>query len=110
MKDVNPKTLLMTEVNRSKLDPVYLVVSHGCWENEPSLRINAFNQFKNALKEFKRKVDDSKIEFSKWCDEDQVEDTIEVNEQKESARFEIYQRGNYMFLHENIFIQKMEVR
>lgn len=106
----DPHTLAMIkETREQKEGEIWLVIEHGCWEGEPSLSINAFTKWENALEEFAIKVKDSKTDFENWCSPDETEDDYAVEEELMQAHYEIYQIGNYNNLHDEVYIRKVKV-
>lgn len=86
---------------------VYVLVEEGSWDYEPTMSVEVYSTFKDALKEFNKQVELAKDDMNEWIDDAVSEQ--DVDEASESASFEIYEDGDFTRLHDTITVMKKEV-
>lgn len=88
---------------------IYVVHEEGCWEGEITGEVEVFASFANAMNKYKELKSAAQIAMGEWTDDnDQVEDE-QIDEEAESAEFQIYRAGCFSELHDTITIERKEV-
>lgn len=107
----DPETLeiIKAKSEQNQEGELYLLIEHGVWDGDLSLKVEVFLEFTDALKVFEQMVKDCKVDFKEWCDIDQIEDDLILNKDTEQAHYESYQRGNSGRLYDEIYIRKVKV-
>ena len=111
-KIVDPVTLEIKQVEKlpEKKDYVYVIIDEGNWDYETSCDVEIYKDFHTALKVFKEKTKTAHAEMKEWLEEDDIKLDSSINEQNESALFEIYQDGDFTRFHNTITLEKREVQ
>ena len=86
---------------------VYLVLEEGSWDYETTNSFKVFDSFEKAMKDFKQRVKDTKVDMKNWIDEDETE--IEETIENEHAYFSMYESGDYSRIHNTISLDKTEI-
>jgi len=86
---------------------VYVLIEEGSWDYETTMSVEVYSTFKKALEEFNHKIKSAKSDMEEWTEDAACERT--VDKESESAKFEIYEDGDFTRLHDTITITKKEV-
>lgn len=90
---------------------VYVLKEEGVWDYESASSTEVFNDFHTAVRAFEQKVKDAKTDMNDWLTPDEQDiSEQEINEESETANFEICEDGNFSRLHCCINIIKKEVK
>ena len=87
---------------------VYVLSEEGTWDYECSGHTEVYSTFKDALEKYKQLVKSAREDMVNWTTEAQEDE--QIDEDAESASFEIYEDGDFSRLHDTITIEKKEVK
>lgn len=90
---------------------VYVVTEEGSWDYEDTLLTEVYSSFEEALKRYNSLKKTAQDDMKEWDDDSgmTVEDE-QIDQDAESAEFQIYQDGDYTRFHDAITITRKEVR
>lgn len=111
MRRVNPENLEI-ETIKNKGEIVWILSSIDSMVNyDQELELEIYSNFKTALKNFNTKVKEATDEMQSWFENDleNLSKDIDIDEQNEEARFDIYDKDEYDRFHITINISKREV-
>ena len=89
---------------------VYVVTEEGSWDYEDTLLTEIYASYEEALKRYNSLKKTAQDDMREWDDESGM--TVEneqIDQDAESAEFQIYQDGDYARFHDNITITRKEV-
>ena len=89
---------------------VYIVTEEGSWDYEDTLLTEIYASYEEALKRYNSLKKTAQADMKEWDDESGM--TVEneqIDQDAESAKFQIYQDGDYSRFHDTIIITKKEV-
>lgn len=89
---------------------VYVVTEEGSWDYEDTLLTEVYSSFEEALKRYNNLKKTAQDDMKEWDDDSgmTVEDE-QIDQDAESAEFQIYQDGDYTRFHDAITITRKEV-
>ena len=94
------------QVNNS----VYVITEEGSWDYENTLLTEIYASYEEALKRYNSLKKTAQDDMKEWDDESGM--TVEneqIDQDAESAEFQIYQDGDYTRFHDTITITRKEV-
>ena len=89
---------------------VYVVTEEGSWDYEDTLLTEIYASYEEALKRYNNLKRTAQTDMKEWDDESGM--TVEneqIDQDAESAEFQIYQDGDYTRFHDTITITRKEV-
>lgn len=89
---------------------VYVVTEEGSWDYEDTLLTEIYASYEEALKRYNSLKRTAQDDMKEWDDESGM--TVEneqIDQDAESAEFQIYQDGDYTRFHDTIIITRKEV-
>lgn len=89
---------------------VYVVTEEGSWDYEDTLLTEVYASYEEALKRYNNLKKTAQDDMREWDDDSgmTVEDE-QIDQDAESAEFQIYQDGDYSRFHDTITITRKEV-
>lgn len=108
---VNPHLAKVVHNVLQGLNPEFIYVLHeeGCWEGEITGEVEVFASFANAMNKYKELKSAAQIDMNEWTDEENQAESEQIDEDAESAHYEIYKDGYFTELHDTITIERKEV-
>lgn len=88
---------------------VYVVAEEGSWDYEFTNHTEVYASFGDALNSFKNLARAATLDMAEWINEDSIAQSEQIDEEKQTASFEIYEDGDFTRLHDTITITKKEV-
>lgn len=88
---------------------VYVVAEEGSWDYEFTNHTEVYASFGDAVNSFKNLARVARQDMLEWTDEDSITQSEQIDEEKQTASFEIYEDGDFTRLHDTITITKKEV-
>ena len=88
---------------------VYVVAEEGSWDYEFTNHTEVYASFGDAVNSFKNLARVARQDMLEWTDEDSITQNEQIDEEKQTASFEIYEDGDFTRLHDTITITKKEV-
>lgn len=88
---------------------VYVIIENGSWDYEMTNGCSVFESFQKELAKYKELVKETKQDMENWADEEDLSIEEMVDTKEKNASFSMYENGNYVKLHSDIFIYKKEV-
>ena len=88
---------------------VYVVAEEGSWDYEFTNHTEVYASFGDAVNSFKNLTRVARQDMLEWTDEDSITQSEQIDEEKQTASFEIYEDGDFTRLHDTITITKKEV-
>ena len=89
---------------------VYVVTEEGSWDYEDTLLTEIYASYEEALKRYNSLKRTAQADMREWDDDSGM--TVEneqIDQDAESAKFQIYQDGDYTRFHDTIIITRKEV-
>ena len=89
---------------------VYVVTEEGSWDYEDTLLTEIYASYEEALKRYNSLKRTAQDDMKEWDDDSGM--TVEneqIDQDAESAEFQIYQDGDYTRFHDTITITRKEV-
>ena len=89
---------------------VYVITEEGSWDYEDTLLTEVYASYEEALKRYNSLKETAQADMKEWDDDSgmTVEDE-QIDQDAESAEFQIYQDGDYSRFHDAITITRKEV-
>lgn len=94
------------QVNNS----VYVITEEGSWDYENTLLTEIYASYEEAFKRYNNLKRTAQADMKEWDDDSGM--TVEneqIDQDAESAKFQIYQDGDYTRFHDTIIITRKEV-
>ena len=88
---------------------VYVVAEEGSWDYEFTNHTEVYASFGDAVNSFKNLARVARQDMLEWTSEDSITQNEQIDEEKQTASFEIYEDGDFTKLHDTITITKKEV-
>lgn len=88
---------------------VYVVAEEGSWDYEFTNHTEVYASFGDAVNSFKNLARVARQDMLEWTSEDSITQNEQIDEEKQTASFEIYEDGDFTRLHDTITITKKEV-
>ena len=88
---------------------VYVVAEEGSWDYEFTNHTEVYASFGDAMNSFKNLARVARQDMLEWTNEDSIAQSEQIDEEKQTASFEIYEDGDFTRLHDTITITKKEV-
>ncbi|MBQ2350224.1 MAG: hypothetical protein II393_03025 [Cytophagales bacterium] len=88
---------------------VFVVAEEGSWDYEFTNHTEVYASFGDAVNSFKNLARVARQDMLEWTDEDSITQNEQIDEEKQTASFEIYEDGDFTRLHDTITITKKEV-
>jgi hypothetical protein len=88
---------------------VYVIQEEGSWDYEFTNHTEVYASFGDAVNSFKNLARVARSDIRKWISDDQISESEQIDEEKQTASFEIYENGDFTRLHDTITITKKEV-
>ena len=88
---------------------VYVVAEEGSWDYEFTNHTEVYASFGDAVNSFKNLARVARQDMLEWISEDSITQNEQIDEEKQTASFEIYEDGDFTRLHDTITITKREV-
>lgn len=85
---------------------VYVVAEEGSWDTNHT---EVYASFGDAVNSFKNLARVARQDMLEWTSEDSITQNEQIDEEKQTASFEIYEDENFTRLHDTISITKKEV-
>lgn len=102
------KTVLTSVIHNIQVNnAVYVIQEEGSWDYEFTGHTEVYSTFKEALKSYHNLVKVAKQDMEEWIDS--PAESEQIDEEAESAEFQIYADGDFTRLHDTITIKRQEV-
>ena len=88
---------------------VFVVAEEGSWDYEFTNHTEVYASFGDAVNSFKNLARVARQDMLEWISEDSITQNEQIDEEKQTASFEIYEDGDFTRLHDTITITKKEV-
>ena len=89
---------------------VYVVTEEGSWDYEDTLLTEVYASYEEALKRYNNLKKTAQDDMKEWDDgADMTVEDEQIDQDTESAEFQIYQDGDYSRFHDTITITRKEV-
>lgn len=89
---------------------VYTIQESGSWDYEYTHHTEVFATWGDALHQFKALVRIAKLDMDEWlANEADRTESEQIDEDAQTASFEIYENGDYSRLHDSIQLTRKEV-
>lgn len=89
---------------------VYVVTEEGSWDYEDTLLTEIYASYEEALKRYNNLKKTAQADMKEWDDDsDMTVENEQIDQDAESAEFQIYQDGDYTRFHDTIIITRKEV-
>lgn len=88
---------------------VYVVAEEGSWDYEFTNHTEVYASFGDAVNSFRNLARVARQDMLEWTSEDSITQNEQIDEEKQTASFEIYEDGDFTRLHDTITITKKEV-
>ena len=89
---------------------VYVVTEEGSWDYEDTLLTEVYASYAEALKRYNSLKKTAQDDMREWDDDsDMTVEDEQIDQDAESAEFQIYQDGDYSRFHDTITITRKEV-
>ena len=89
---------------------VYVVTEEGSWDYEDTLLTEVYASYEEALKRYNNLKKTAQDDMKEWDDgSDMTVEDEQIDQDTESAEFQIYQDGDYSRFHDTITITRKEV-
>lgn len=89
---------------------VYVVTEEGSWDYEDTLLTEIYASYEEALKRYNNLKRTAQADMKEWDnDSDMTVENEQIDQDAESAEFQIYQDGDYTRFHDTIIITRKEV-
>lgn len=88
---------------------VYVVAEEGSWDYEFTNHTEVYASFGDAVNSFRNLARVARQDMLEWTSEDSITQSEQIDEEKQTASFEIYEDGDFTRLHDTITITKKEV-
>ena len=89
---------------------VYVVTEEGSWDYEDTLLTEIYASYEEALKRYNSLKKTAQDDMREWDDgSDMTVENEQIDQDTESAEFQIYQDGDYSRFHDTITITRKEV-
>lgn len=88
---------------------VFVVAEEGSWDYEFTNHTEVYASFGDAVNSFKNLARVARQDMLEWISEDSITQSEQIDEEKQTASFEIYEDGDFTKLHDTITITKKEV-
>lgn len=88
---------------------VFVVAEEGSWDYEFTNHTEVYASFGDAVNSFKNLARVARQDMLEWTSEDSIAQSEQIDEEKQTASFEIYEDGDFTRLHDTITITKKEV-
>lgn len=89
---------------------VYVVTEEGSWDYEDTLLTEVYASYEEALKRYNNLKKTAQDDMREWDDgADMTVEDEQIDQDAESAEFQIYQDGDYSRFHDTITITRKEV-
>ena len=88
---------------------VYVVAEEGSWDYEFTNHTEVYASFGDAVNSFRNLARVARQDMLEWTNEDSITQNEQIDEEKQTASFEIYEDGDFTRLHDTITITKKEV-
>lgn len=89
---------------------VYVVTEEGSWDYEDTLLTEIYASYEEALKRYNNLKKTAQADMKEWDnDSDMTVENEQIDQDAESAEFQIYQDGDYTRFHDTIIITRKEV-
>lgn len=108
---VNPHLAKVVHNVLQELNPEFIYVLHeeGCWDGETTNNVEVFASFADAVNKYRALKKRAQVDINEWTAEDEIKESEQIDEDAESAHYEIYKDGYFMELHDTITIERKEV-
>lgn len=87
---------------------VYVIGEEGSWDYELTHHVEAYASFEDAVNSYRNLVKNARLDMKEQVKNDIVE-SEQIDEEAETASFEIYKDGYYTQFHDTIEISNIQI-
>lgn len=87
---------------------VYVIGEEGSWDYELTHHVEAYASFEDAVNSYRNLVENARFDMKEQVKNDIVE-SEQIDEEAETASFEIYKDGYYTQFHDTIEISNIQI-
>lgn len=93
------------QVNNS----VYVITEAGSWDYEHTLHTEVYAGYEEALKSYNNLKKVAQLDMREWLNESDIVEDEQIDQDTESAEFQIYKEEDFTRYHDTITITRKEV-
>lgn len=93
------------QVNNS----VYVITEAGSWDYEHTSHTEVYASYEEALKSYNNLKKVSQLDMREWLNESDIVEDEQIDQDTESAEFQIYKEEDFTRFHDTITITRKEV-
>ena len=87
---------------------VYVIGEEGSWDYELTHHVEAYASFEDAVNSYKNLVKNARFDMKEQIKND-IAECEQIDEEAETASFEIYKDGYYTQFHDTIEISNIQI-
>lgn len=87
---------------------VYVIGEEGSWDYELTHHVEAYASFEDAVNSYRNLVKNARLDMKEQVKND-ITECEQIDEEAETASFEIYKDGYYTQFHDTIEISNIQI-
>lgn len=87
---------------------VYVIGEEGSWDYELTHHVEAYASFEDAVNSYRNLVKNARLDMKEQIKND-IAECEQIDEEAETASFEIYKDGYYTQFHDTIEISNIQI-
>lgn len=87
---------------------VYVIGEEGSWDYELTHHVEAYASFEDAVNSYRNLVKNARLDMKEQVKND-IAECEQIDEEAETASFEIYKDGYYTQFHDTIEISNIQI-
>lgn len=87
---------------------VYVIGEEGSWDYESTHHVEAYASFEDAMNSYRNLVKNARLDMKEQVKND-IAECEQIDEEAETASFEIYKDGYYTQFHDTIEISNIQI-
>lgn len=87
---------------------VYVIGEEGSWDYELTHHVEAYASFEDAMNSYRNLVKNARLDMKEQVKND-IAECEQIDEEAETASFEIYKDGYYTQFHDTIEISNIQI-
>lgn len=87
---------------------VYVIGEEGSWDYELTHHVEAYANFEDAVNSYRNLVKNARLDMKEQVG-DNIAECEQIDEEAETASFEIYKDGYYTQFHDTIEISNIQI-
>lgn len=89
---------------------VYVIGEEGSWDYELTHHVEAYASFEDAVNSYRNLVKNARLDMKEQIkNSDDIIESEQIDEEAETASFEIYKNGYYTQFHDTIEISNIQI-